>query len=60
VWPLGEEWDEQRVEHALFGERQVVKRLPRTRPPGFSRLALRCSSIATKKSKIGRCAVLKL
>ena len=28
VWPLGEEWDEQRVEQALFGERQVVKRLP--------------------------------
>jgi hypothetical protein len=27
VWPLGEEWDEQRVELALFGERQVVKRL---------------------------------
>src|SRR6516165_3448499 len=28
VWPLGEEWDEQRVEQALCGERQVVKRLP--------------------------------
>ena len=40
VWPLGEEWDEQRVEQALFGERQVVKRLPEQVPSGFSRLAL--------------------
>lgn len=23
VWPLGEEWDEQRVEQALFGEHQT-------------------------------------
>jgi hypothetical protein len=23
VWPLGEEWDEQCIEQALFGERQV-------------------------------------
>jgi|GEM_PF-3162257 hypothetical protein len=39
VWPLGEEWDEQRVWQALFGERQVIKRLPRASPPRFSRLA---------------------
>jgi len=35
VWPLGEEWDEQRVERALFGERQVVKRLPEQVLPDF-------------------------
>src|SRR2546428_3783629 len=35
VWPLGEEWDEQRVEQALFGERQVVKRLPEQVLPDF-------------------------
>src|SRR5436190_23759414 len=28
AWPTPEGWDEQRVEHALFGERLVVKRLP--------------------------------
>ena len=38
VWPLGEEWDEQRVEQALFGERQVVKRLPEQVLPDFSAL----------------------
>jgi hypothetical protein len=35
VWPLGEEWDEQRIEQALFGERQVVKRLPEQVLPDF-------------------------
>ena len=39
VWPLGEEWDEQRVEQALFGGRQVVKTTPRTSPPEFCRIA---------------------
>ena len=38
VWPLGEEWDEQRVEQALFGERQLVKRLPEQVPPDFPAL----------------------
>jgi hypothetical protein len=38
VWPLGEEWDEQRVEQALFGERQVVKRLPEQALPDFPAL----------------------
>jgi transposase len=38
VWPLGEEWDEQRVEQALFGERQVVKRLPEQVLPDFPAL----------------------
>jgi transposase len=38
VWPLGEEWDEQRVEQALFGERQVVKRLPEQVLPDFAAL----------------------
>src|SRR5712691_5090827 len=38
VWPLGEEWDEQRVEQALFGERQVVKRLSEQVLPDFSAL----------------------
>src|SRR5213595_58553 len=38
VWPLGEEWDEQRVEQALFGERQVVKRLPGQVLPDFPAL----------------------
>ena len=38
VWPLGEEWDEQRVERALFGERQVVKRLPEQVLPDFPSL----------------------
>src|SRR5437879_13590837 len=28
VWPLGAEWDEQRVERPLFGERQAVQRPP--------------------------------
>ena len=28
AWPTPEGWDEQRVEQTLFGERQVVKRLP--------------------------------
>jgi transposase len=38
VWPLGEEWDEQRVEQALFGEQQVVKRLPEQVLPDFPAL----------------------
>ena len=38
VWPLGEEWDEQRVEQALFGERRVVKRLPEQVLPDFPAL----------------------
>jgi hypothetical protein len=38
VWPPGEEWDEQRVEQALFGERQVVKRLPEQVLPDFPAL----------------------
>src|SRR5712691_8712641 len=38
LWPLGEEWDEQRVEQALFGERQVVKRLPEQVLPDFPAL----------------------
>jgi transposase len=38
VWPLGEEWDEQRVEQALFGERQLVKRLPEQVLPDFPAL----------------------
>jgi hypothetical protein len=45
VWPLGEEWDEQRVEQALFGERQVVKRLPEQVLPDFPSCILSCSSI---------------
>jgi transposase len=38
VWPLGEEWDEQRVEQALFGGQQVVKRLPEQVLPDFPAL----------------------
>src|SRR5258706_13097433 len=38
VWPVGEEWDEQRVEQALFGERQLVKRLPEQVLPDFPAL----------------------
>src|SRR5260370_28416206 len=38
VWPLGEEWDEQRVEQALFGERQVGKRLSEQVLPDFPAL----------------------
>jgi transposase len=38
VWPLGEEWDEQRVEQALFGDRQVVKRGPEQALPDFPAL----------------------
>jgi transposase len=38
VWPLGEEWDEQRVEQALFGGPQVVKRLPGQVLPDFPAL----------------------
>ncbi len=38
VWPLGEEWDEQRVEQALFGERQVVKQLSEQVLPDFPAL----------------------
>ncbi len=38
VWPLGEEWDEQRVEQALFGERQVVKQLFEQVLPDFPAL----------------------
>src|SRR5260221_7395884 len=38
VWPLGEEWDEQRVEQALFGKRQVIKRLPEQVLPDFPAL----------------------
>jgi transposase len=38
VWPLGEEWDEQRVEQALFGEQPVVKRLPEQVLPDFPAL----------------------
>src|SRR5258708_11085509 len=39
VWPLGEGWDEQRVEQALFGERTVVKRLPEQVLPDFPALS---------------------
>src|SRR5713226_205823 len=39
VWPLGEEWDEQRVEQALFRRADDGKTTPRTSPSGFSRLA---------------------
>jgi hypothetical protein len=28
VWPLSEDWDEQRLNQALFGELQPPKRLP--------------------------------
>jgi len=38
AWPLPEGWDEQRVEQALFGERQVVKRLPEQVLPDFAAL----------------------
>src|SRR6266513_674709 len=35
AWPLPEGWDEQRVEQALFGGQQVVKRLPERVRPDF-------------------------
>src|SRR6266478_1979670 len=35
AWPTPEGWDEQRVEQALFGEQQVVKRLPEQVLPDF-------------------------
>src|SRR6266852_3782244 len=38
AWPIPEGWDEQRVELALFGERQVIKRLPEQVLPDFSAL----------------------
>src|SRR6202165_1651458 len=38
AWPTPEGWDEQRVEQALFGERQVVKRLPEQVLPDFPAL----------------------
>src|SRR5438067_12989996 len=38
AWPTPEGWDEQRVEQALFGERQVVKRLPEQVLPDFAAL----------------------
>ncbi len=38
AWPIPEGWDEQRVEQALFGERQVVKRLPEQVLPDFPAL----------------------
>jgi transposase len=38
VWPLGEEWNEQCVEQALFGERTVVKRLSEQGLPDFPAL----------------------
>jgi len=38
AWPLPEGWDEQRVEQALFGERQVIKRLPEHVLPDFPTL----------------------
>jgi transposase len=38
VWPLGEEWGEQRIEQALFGERQIIKRLPEQVLPDFAAL----------------------
>ena len=37
-WPLPEGWDEKRVEQALFGERQVIKRLPEQVLPDFPAL----------------------
>ena len=36
AWPLPEGWDEQRAEQALFGERQVIKRLPEQVLEGLS------------------------
>ena len=38
AWPTPEGWDEQRVEQTLFGERQVVKRLPEQVLPDFAAL----------------------
>src|SRR2546430_14897670 len=38
AWPLPEGWDEQRVEQALFGGQQVVKRLPEQVLPDFAAL----------------------
>ncbi len=38
AWPTPEGWDEQRVEQALFGEQQVVKRLPEQVLPDFPNL----------------------
>ena len=38
AWPTPEGWDEQRVEQTLFGERQVVKRLPEQVLPDFPAL----------------------
>ncbi len=38
AWPIPEGWDEQRVEQALFGERQVIKRLPEQLLPDFAAL----------------------
>jgi transposase len=38
AWPLPEGWDEQRVEQALFGGQQVVKRLSEQVLPDFAAL----------------------
>jgi len=38
VWLLGDEWDEQRVEQALFGGPQVIKRLPGQVLPDFPKI----------------------
>src|SRR6267142_5591398 len=49
VWPLGEEWDEQRVEQALFGERQVVKRLAK---PTLPQLNLHNTRVRRKTERL--------
>ena len=46
AWPTPEGWDEQRVEQALFGERQVIKRLPNKCSRIFPPCTRSCSSIA--------------
>ena len=38
VWPLAEDWDEQRLNQALFGEWQPPQRLPKHVLPDFSLL----------------------
>ena len=53
VWPLGEEWDEQRVEQALFGERQVVKRLPEQVLPDFAALHSRVAATSPSDIAVG-------
>ena len=46
-WPLDEEWDEQKLEQALFPPGQTPSQPPRRTQPDFAKSANNWSNIAS-------------